>query len=341
MKPTTRYASALMASIAAVLFSGAVPSQAQPVEIRAAWTVPAPINFFPLFETKPNVMKHYGKSYTLKPVYFRATPLMTQGLASNEIDIALLGPATLNVAVINAGFKDLRILADEIRDGADGYYASAYLVLKDSPIKSAADLKGKTLANFGIGTAADLAMKNYLAKHGLLDKRDYSMIEVALPNLKAVLLEKKADLAFNAPPFLYDPELQEKSRVLFTARDSYGAATSPAFWTMRESFVQKNRAAIVDLLEDYLRLGRWFYDPANRSEAVDIISALNKQPRAVIDSYVMTNKDTARPRDEIPDLDANQKVVQAQKDLGFAKEAINLKDFADLSLIKEANERLK
>ena len=40
-------------------------------------------------------------------------------------------------------------------------------------------------------------------------------------------------------------------------------------------------------------------------------------------------------------LPLHQKVVQVQKEWGFARDTINLKDYADLSMLKEANARLK
>src|SRR5215472_2609766 len=112
-----RNASVLAVGIAVAIMGIATPSFAQPVEIRAAWTVPPPLQLVPVFEAGQSVLKHYGKSYVLKPTYFRATPTMITGLAGNEIDLAMLGPSQMNLAVLNAGMKDLRIISDEILDG--------------------------------------------------------------------------------------------------------------------------------------------------------------------------------------------------------------------------------
>jgi hypothetical protein len=56
-----------------------------------------------------------------------------------------------------------------------------------------------------------------------------------------------------------DPELQVGMRVLFHARDSMGV-TALSFWVMRADFIAANRAAVIDLLEDYMRATRWFLD---------------------------------------------------------------------------------
>ena len=51
---------------------------------------------------------------------------------------------------------DIRIIADEFRDGIEGYDSNLYMVLKDGPIKSIADMKGKIFATNGIGGGQDI-----------------------------------------------------------------------------------------------------------------------------------------------------------------------------------------
>jgi len=50
------------------------------------------------------------------------------------------------LAIQNARLNDLRIIADEIQDGTEGHLSLAYVVLKDSPIRTIEDLKGKIVA---------------------------------------------------------------------------------------------------------------------------------------------------------------------------------------------------
>jgi sulfonate transport system substrate-binding protein len=46
---------------------------------------------------------------------------MITALANNELEIANLAYSTLAIAVANAGMNDLRVIADEFRDGVEGY----------------------------------------------------------------------------------------------------------------------------------------------------------------------------------------------------------------------------
>src|SRR5690348_17595420 len=83
---------------------------------------------------------------------------------------------------------DLRIIADEIQWGVPGHGTADFAVLKDGPIKKVEDLKGKVLVTNGIGGGLDMIMKAEMLKHGMVDKRDFSVIEINFPNRKSTRL---------------------------------------------------------------------------------------------------------------------------------------------------------
>ncbi len=61
-------------------------------------------------------------------------------------------------------------------------------------------------------------------------------------------------------------------------------------WAARKPFIDAHRAALVDFLEDTLRITRWYEDPANHQAAMDILGALVKQPPAIFD-WAFTKRD--------------------------------------------------
>ncbi len=126
------------------------------------------------------------------------------------------------------------------------------MVRQDSNINSVPDLKGKVLATIGIGTGAHTGMLATLHKFGLQDKRDYTLIETPFPTMKAMLKEKKDDLISVTAGFAADPELKAMAKTLFTQKDGMGPSAL-SFWAGRSGFIEKNRAAVVDLLEDDVR----------------------------------------------------------------------------------------
>jgi len=334
-----RLLKATLAALATVTMLGAGAAQAaDPVKIRVSWVAPIS-NWASIWLEKKDLAKHLGKSYTFEAVRFAGTPPMITALANNEVDIANLAYSTLPIAIQNANLDDLRIISDEFQDGVAGFYTNEYYVLKDGPIQKPADLKGKVVATNAAGSAIDVGSRAMLKKAGLEDKRDYTVIEAPFPTMRAMLAEKKADLIPAVLPFSLDPALKQISRPLFSSRDALGVSQF-IMWTARKPFLDKNRAAMVDFMEDTLRIVRWFIDPKNHDEAVQIASRVTKQPPERF-GWLFTKQDYFRDNDMKPNLDALQANVNAVKDLGFVKANLDVKKYADLSIIEEAAKRLK
>jgi NitT/TauT family transport system substrate-binding protein len=329
----------LIAAIALVLALGPSLAHAEPVKIRAGW-INVPASLIPILFVKPGIARHEGITYTWEPIYFSASGKQIQAIATGELDIAPLGFSTVSIAVQNAGLSDLRIVADETRDGVEGYNTVEYRVLRDGPVKTVADLKGKVVATNGIGAGVDIGMRAFLAKNGLLDKRDYTVIEAPFPTMAAILADHKADLVTATSPFKYRPDFEKIGRTLFTLRDALGPSEL-SFWTMRAGFLKEHRAAVVDLLEDYIRVLHWYNDPANHAEAVDIVAKFTKQPRDVLDGWAFTHRDYYRDLTAQPDMTALQNNIDVQVKLGFIKSEFDVNTYADLSLVKEADARVK
>jgi len=329
----------LTAAFAAAMLLWPAASQAQqPVKIRVAWIAPVS-NWASLLLEKKDLARHLGKSYVLEPTRYVGTPQMITALANNELEVASLAFSTLPVAILNAGLSDLRVIADELQDGVPGHYSQEYMVLTDGPIKKVEDLKGKVVGTVAPGAAVDVAIRIMLRKHGLEDKRDYVMLEAPLPTMRAMLSEKKVDLIPVVPPFAFDPELRRISAPLFVNKDVLGPAQL-LMWVARQSFIDKNRAAMVDFMEDTLRITAWYVDPANHKEMAEIAGRLTKQPPERF-GWAFTEKDYYRAPGMRPNLEALQKNVAVIRELGFVSSDIDVKKHSDLSLIEEAGKRLK
>lgn len=332
-----RRLAALALAAAATMFAAAAP-QAEPVKIRVGWVV-VPGQITPILFDPPGVAKHHGKSYVLEPVRYPGSSVALTALAAGELELANLTFTQVPVAILNGGMHDLRIVVDEFRDGIDGYDSIAYMVLKDSPIQKVADLKGKVIAVNAIGAGSDIFMRVMLRKHGLEYRRDYTIVEAAYPGMRGMLADKKADLVIGVKPFTEDPAFKSIARTLFTQKDAVGPADM-VFLTAREGWLKQNRAAVVDFFEDFIRSTRWFIEPANHKDAVQIVSRFTKIPPERID-WVFTKRDFYRDPDLKPDLDSLQRGVDMLKEFGFIKSSIDIRKYSDLSLVEEAARRLK
>ncbi len=251
-----------------LLLLGAGDARADPVQIRVAWVAPI-ANWISIWLDKKDLAQHFGKSYVFVPVHFAGTPPMVTAIANNEVEIGDLAYSTLPIAIKNAGLDDIRVIADDFQDGVDGYWTIPFAVLKDGPIKKVEDLKGKVVATNAEGSAVDIAMKAMLHQHGLELNRDYTVVEAPFPAMKAMLAEHKVDLIPDVLPFALDPEMQKIATTLFTAKDAIGVSEFVSFQA-RKPFIDAHRAALVDWLEDTLRILRWYMDPKNHDEAAQI-----------------------------------------------------------------------
>lgn len=318
-------------------------ASADPVKIRLSYIVPVS-NWATILFAKPELAKHLGKSYTFEAVHFQSTPTLIQALAAGEIEIANFGYTSLPLAITNAGMSDLRVISDELQDGVPGYYSDEYMVAKDSPIHKVEDLKGKVVATNGFGSGTDIALRVMLAKHGLSDKQDVTFVEAPIPTMGAMLNEHKVDLIAWVLPFTANPQAHATARTLFTQGDAMGP-TELGIWAARSGFIAKNRAAMLDFMEDALRAERWYLDPANHAEAVKIAVDVTKIPAPVWDSWLFKkdgqNGDYYRNPDGIPDVADMQKSIDTQVKYGYLKQGIDVKKYLDLSLVATAAKRLK
>jgi len=331
-----RLLAAGLAALAVVAIPGAASAQ-QPVRIRASW-VAVPNNLPPLLFQKKELAKNLGKTYTFEAVQYRGTPQAVTALATGDLEFALLTYSSFPLAIQNAGMSDLRIVAGEFQDGADGYYSASFVVNKDGPIKKPEDLKGKTLAVNVKGGATHGAVREYLLKHGLGDS-DYNILEVSFPNMRAVLAEKKVDLiSVGTPQFMWDPALQSIGRTLFTQKDAFGK-TENVIWVARSGFLEKNRAAVVDFFQDMLRARRFYFDKANHQEAVKIVSDFTKIAPENLDAWLFTERDFYREPNAYPDVSTLQKNIDQLYKAGAIKQSLEVKKYVDASLIEEAVKR--
>ena len=327
-----------LALLALALVWGAPGHAAEPYKLRIGWVV-AGADLATLMFAKPGLAVHAGKSYTPELIHFEGTSTAMQALATGDLDTAALAYSTVAIGIANAGMDDLRVIADGFQDGVSGYHTNGYFVRNDGPIKKVEDLKGKIIATNQRGSAVDMAVRAMLAKHNMQDKRDVTMIEVRFPDEKAMLKEGKVDLITQPLPFGEDPELRAMAHPLFTQVEAIGRSQM-IVRVAREPFLKQHRAAMVDFMEDYLRALHFFNDPKNHAEAVAVLAQVTKRKSEFYDSWAFTKEDYYRDANALPDLDALQGNIDLQQKLGFVRASVDIKKHADLSIAKEAAQRL-
>jgi sulfonate transport system substrate-binding protein len=282
---------------------------------------------------KQNVLKNYGKSYTLDITFTRGTPEAAALLAAGQADLATLsGPAFATIIVKDAVPSGLTIISDNYQDGHPGNATNSFMVLKDSPIKSVTDLKGKKIGINAFASAVDLALRVMLKKNGIDPRRDVEIVEIAFPNIASAIREKRIDCGVLVIPFLAVESPKGDLRPVFTGGDAFGPS-SVIFQVTTNAFLKDHPDAVRGFLADYVDGLAWYYDRANREQAIQIVSDFTKSPKEVLNSYFATDRDYYRDPGGCVSAATIQKPLDAMFEEKLIGRSIDVSKYLNLSLL--------
>lgn len=315
----------------------AFSATAEPVKIRIQWSV-APAHITPLIPEAPKeIYRHWGKSYIVEPIRMRGSGPALQGVAAGEIEFGGMSIQAL-VRGVKRARLDLTVIAQVMSNGVPGFATSEFYGRKGE-FTSLKDFKGKIVAVNALGSTIDAAVQAQFGRIGMKPGRDFQVVEVRFPAMLAALESKRIDLTVLVTPFNFIAQRKGKFQQAFTMRDALGA-TETLQWIGKADFVTKNRAALVDFMEDNLRFRRWLYDPKNREQVLALVSKVTKRPAKNYASWVFTGNDSYRDPNARVDVARMQKNIDDLKRLGVLKETIDAKKHVDLSIAAEAAKRL-
>jgi NitT/TauT family transport system substrate-binding protein len=256
----------------------------------------------------------------------RGTPEAGTLLAAGQVDMATLSFAVFATSVLQSIVPGgLTLISDNYQDGRPGHAQNTFFVLKDSPIQSTHDLKGKKVAINAYGSAVDLALRVKLKKDGIDPRKDLTIVEVAFPNQAAAIREKRIDCGILILPFMNAEIRKGDLRALFTGGDAFGPY-SVIFQVVTNEFLKKEPGVVRSFLADYVRGLQWFYDPDNRKKAVEITAEFTKSPADVLDSYFMTERDYYRDRNGCVGVATIQAPIDAMQNEGFIDRPVKISD---------------
>jgi sulfonate transport system substrate-binding protein len=282
---------------------------------------------------RENVLKRHGKDYTLDMTFSRSTAEAATLMAAGQVDMAVLATPIFASAVLkNAVAGGAKIVSAVFDDGVPGYAGNAFFVLEDSPIRSMADLKGKTVAVNAYGTIVDLPLRILLKKAGLDPKTDVQIVEIPFPAIGAALREKRIDCGSMVLPFMAAEKAKGGIRAVARCVDAFPGPYSAIYQTVRTEFLEKQPAAVGAFLEDYVTGLSWLYQPENRAKAIEITAALTKSPASALDTYFLrADNDYYRDRGGCLKAPALQSVADAMVQEGLLAEHVEMGKYLDLS----------
>jgi ABC-type nitrate/sulfonate/bicarbonate transport system substrate-binding protein len=309
----------LVASFAAV---GGV--RADPVTLRLGYGAAAEEPLW-LVIARPELWANHGKSYTLDATRFVSSDKRAQAFEAGAIDLAS-GSAN---GVIFAAAEGVaaKIIASFSRESTRGFSTSFY-AKASSPIKTVADLKGRTVAINGFFTSGHLWLKAALEKVGLNDN-DVTIVPVPFPAMQEALESGKVDVVELPQPFAAMAEKGMQVRKIFDAKFGVPFDEELIVVTGKDEFLKKNADAVRGLLADVLAATRFYLDKPREARQM-LIDA--KMVRVTPDVY-LDMKDYYHDPSLKPDADALENMQAFQIKAGFQKKSADVRSLVDLSYL--------
>ena len=226
----------------------------------------------------------YSKSgHLFIPRMFQGFPEIKEALISNQMQAAFM-VAPMAIALRAQGVP-VKIVYLGHR------YGSAVVVQKNGPVKTFADLKGKTVAIPSRYSDERLILFRALAKNGMSAK-DLRMVEMAPPDVAGALAAKAIDAFSMGEPYPSQAEMGGFGRVLFHAREYWPDYISCVL-VVRDDVIEKKPEAVQVLVDGIARSGLWLDNPpkrrARREHAADFVGRFyfRQDPRLL--RWALTN----------------------------------------------------
>jgi sulfonate transport system substrate-binding protein len=279
------------------------------------------------------VLKNYGKEYTLEGTYTRGTPEAGALMAAGRVDLACLSFPIFAASVLKDAVPGgMSIIADVFQDGHEGYASNTFFVRSEDSLKKVEDLKGKKIAINAYSSAVDLELRVVLKKHGLDPKRDVEIVEVTFPNMGPALREKRVDCAVMVLPFMAVEENKGGIRPLFTGTEAF-PRFSVVFMAARNEYLKEHRDLVKAWLADYVGMLHWLYAPENRATAVREVAKITKSPEDVLNTYFLTPRDYYRDHNACITSANVQPSIDAMVKEGFLAAPVDMGKYIDTSML--------
>jgi ABC-type nitrate/sulfonate/bicarbonate transport system substrate-binding protein len=292
----------MAAGAAAAVLASAGSSYAQQT-IRVGWTIPAEESKYWMMR-RPEQFPDLGKTYKIEWTQFQGTAPMTQALAAGALDCATQAPLSLANGVVGGGLKAY-IVAQHVFEKAGGF-SVYWAVMDNSPIKTIADLKGKTIGISVIGGGTQGPFDMLLKQNGVDPAKDIKLVEIGFAASEDALRQGRVDAINMNQPFAARAEAKGGTRKLFSLNQAMPNIVH-ILEACRADFVDKNPELVKAYVRDITTGMKKAL--ADRDETLKVVSEVIKAPIPVLDTYLLKDNDFGRDPGAAPNFPAIQKML--------------------------------
>ncbi|MFC9350619.1 ABC transporter substrate-binding protein [Arthrobacter sp. NPDC057013] len=255
---------------------------------------------------------------------FNAGPAAIEALNAGAIDATYIGPNPAINSFVKSKGESISIIAGAASGGAQ-------LVVKPE-IKTAADLKGKTLASPQLGGTQDVALRAWLGKQGYKTNTDGGGDVAINPTENAQTLKLfqngKLDGAWLPEPWASRLVLQAGAKVLVDEKDLWdGSLTGKpgefptTILIVNKKFAAEHPQTVEALLKGHVESVKWLNDTPAAEKAAVVNAALKQDAGKALAQNVIDRSLKNIVFTVDPLAGAFKKLLQDGVDAGTTKQA--------------------
>jgi ABC-type nitrate/sulfonate/bicarbonate transport system substrate-binding protein len=155
---------------------------------------------------------------------------------------------------------------------------------------------------------------------------------VTFPNIAPAIREKRVDCGVLVIPFLPAESAKGDLRGLFTGGDALGES-SVAFQVATNKFIREQPDVLKAFLADFVQGLAWYYDPANREKALDLVAGLTKGSRDVLGTYFITPRDYYRDPNGCVAVSAVQRPIDAMVEYNLIDKPVDAAKYLKMQFL--------
>jgi NitT/TauT family transport system substrate-binding protein len=278
--------------------------------------------------------KALGSNVTLKTTVFNAGPSVIEALFAGQIDLSYIGPNPAINGYIQSEGKAVRVVAGATSGGA------ALVVRPAANIKSAADLAGKKLATPQLGNTQDVALRGYLAEHGLKTKEQGGTVDV-VPTDNPLILDMfrlgTIDGAWVPEPWASRLVVEGGGTVFIDERDLWtetGGEFTTAVIIVDTKFLAAHPEAVQAWLQAHVEITQWELE--NPGDAQELMNTqIEKLTGKKLAAEVLVMAWSRMKPTWDPITASITKSALSAFEAGFLKTKPNLDGISDLTILNK------
>jgi NitT/TauT family transport system substrate-binding protein/sulfonate transport system substrate-binding protein len=203
-------------------------------------------------------------------------------------------------------------------------------VKDDSPIKSVADLRGKTVGISIINGGTQGPFNLMLKKAGLDPNKDIKLVEVTFPLAEDALRQGRVDAVNMNQPFAARAEGKGGIRKLFSLSEALPNIVHILEACRKDFMAQKPDLARMYVKDLTLGMKKAL---ENREQTMKVVSEIMKVPVPVLETYLLKENDFARRPDASPDFPAIQAMLDTYHAEGLVAKKLSANDFKNEKIV--------